>query len=100
MQVRIEDDAGQLIRTIEMGNLPSGKHRYEWDGLDNNGNPVAEGDYKIHAEGTMGNEGTTFPVSTYAHVQSVSIGANGTGLTINTNMGSVKLDDIEEIGDS
>ncbi|MFT5161709.1 MAG: flagellar basal-body rod modification protein FlgD [Alteromonadaceae bacterium] len=99
LQVRIEDGAGQLIRTIEMGNLPPGKHRFAWDGLDNNGNRVEEGQYKINAQGSMGNEGTTFPVSTYAHVQSVSIGANGTGLSINTNLGSVKLAEVEEIGE-
>ncbi|MFT4925605.1 MAG: hypothetical protein ACI8WB_001698, partial [Phenylobacterium sp.] len=61
--------------------------------------PVPEGVYNIDAQGTMANKGTTFPVSTYAQVQSVSIGANGTGLTINTNNGSVKLDDVEEVGD-
>lgn len=99
LQVRIEDAAGQLIRTIDMGNVGSGKHRFSWDGKDNSGNPVAEGDYKISAQGNMGNKGTTFPVSTYSHVQSVSIGANGSGLTINTNTGSVKLADVEEIGE-
>ena len=99
-KVRIEDGAGQLIRTIDIGVFQPGKHRFEWDGLDNNGNPVADGKYKMSVQGTIGNENTSLPVSTYAKVNSVSIGSNGSGLTINTNNGSVKLDDIEQIGES
>lgn len=99
LKVSIEGANGQLLRTIDMGNVAGGKHRFNWDGLDNSGNPVAEGNYKINALGTMANEGTTFPVSTYVHVQSVSIGANGSGLTINTSNGSVKLENVEEVGE-
>lgn len=99
-KIRIEDEAGQLVRTIDIGSFQPGKHRFEWDGLDNNGNPTADGKYKMTVEGTVGNESTSLPISTYAHVQSVSIGANGAGLTLNTNNGAVKLDDIEQIGDS
>ncbi|MFT4927876.1 MAG: flagellar basal-body rod modification protein FlgD, partial [Phenylobacterium sp.] len=40
LTVRIEDASGQLIRTVEMGNVAAGKQRFQWDGLDNNGNPV------------------------------------------------------------
>lgn len=98
MQLRVEDEAGQLIRTIDLGTKVNGSHEFSWDGLDNNGNPVADGHYKIVVQGTIGNERTTLPVSTYTQVQSVSLGSNGTGLTVNTSAGSVKLSDIEEIG--
>ena len=98
-KVRIEDSAGQLVRTIDIGSFQPGKHNFQWDGLDNNGNPTGDGKYKMTVEGTVGNESTSLPISTYARVQSVSIGANGTGLTINTTNGSVRLDDVEQIGE-
>lgn len=99
LQARIEDGAGQLIRTVDLGSAQPGKHRFEWDGLDNNGNPTPDGAYSVVVQGTIGNETATLPISTYAKVNSVSLGANGTGLTINTNNGSVKLAEIEEIGE-
>ena len=98
LKVRIEDNAGQLVRTIDVGSVQPGKHKFSWDGLDNNGNPVPDGGYRVSVEGTVGNKATSLPVSTYAHVQSVSIGSNGSGLTLNTTNGSIKLDDVEEIG--
>ena len=94
----IEGPNGQVLRSESLENFPAGKHFFRWDGLDNNGNPVAEGQYKVKVQGKVGNESTLLPISTHAQVQSVSLGSNGTGLTINTNNGSVKLADIEEIG--
>ena len=94
----IEDGNGQVVRTMDLDSFPAGKHFFSWDGKDSNGNEVADGQYKIQVQGRVGNESTSLPISTYAHVQSVSLGANGTGLTVNTTNGSVKLEDIEEIG--
>lgn len=94
----IEDKAGQIIRTVDLEDTGPGKHAFEWDGLDNNGEPVVDGAYKIKIQGKVGKENVSLPISTVAHVESVSIGANGSGLTVNTTNGSVKLADIEAIG--
>jgi flagellar basal-body rod modification protein FlgD len=98
-QMRIEDKSGALIRTVDLGSFEPGKHAFQWDGLDENGSPVAAGEYSISLQASVGNKATAMPVSTYAKVKSVSFGANGAGLTINTNNGSVQMADIEEIGE-
>lgn len=98
MQLRVEDKAGQLIKTVDLGDFPPGKYRFEWDGKDANGNVAPSGEYTLNIQGNVGNKTESLPLSTYAHVQSVSLGANGTGITINTNNGAIKLSDVEEIG--
>ncbi len=99
MQLRVEDKAGQLIKTVDLGSFPPGKYRFEWDGTDNNGNAAPMGEYSLSVSGQVGNKSESLPLSTYAHVQSVSLGANGSGITINTNNGAIKLSDVEEIGE-
>lgn len=94
----IEDKAGQVIYSENIDSFPKGKHAFSWDGLDNNGNPAAEGEYKVKVVGKVGDESTTLPISTHAQVQSVSLGANGGSMVVNTTNGSVKLEEIEEVG--
>jgi flagellar basal-body rod modification protein FlgD len=69
--VRVEDQLGQLVRTIDMGASPSGENRVEWDGKDENGNPLPAGKYKVKASGLLDGKNTEFDVSTYANVNSV-----------------------------
>ena len=99
MQLKVEDSAGQLIKTIDLGDFPPGKYRFEWDGKDANGNVTPDGEYELSIEGMVGSQNASLPLSTYAHVQSVSIGANGSGITINTNNGALRLEEVEEIGE-
>lgn len=94
----VKDASGQVVRSVNMDSFPAGKHFFTWNGTDDNGNVMPDGEYQIEIQGRVGNESVNLPVSTYAHVQSVSLGANGTGLTINTSNGSVKLEEIDEIG--
>ncbi|MCE7629383.1 flagellar hook assembly protein FlgD, partial [Vibrio fluvialis] len=63
--VRIENEAGQLVRTFDVGAKPSGDSRVEWDGKDQNGNPLPGGKYKVKASGLLDGESKDFEVSTY-----------------------------------
>ena len=40
--VRVENEQGQLIRTLNVGAKPAGDSRVEWDGKDDKGNPTIE----------------------------------------------------------
>lgn len=100
MKLRVEDAAGQLIKSVDLGaSFAQGKYSFEWDGTDNNGEPAAIGDYKISIEGSVGNENVSLPLSIYSQVQSVSLGAGGSGIGLNTSNGSFKLSEVEEIGE-
>jgi flagellar basal-body rod modification protein FlgD len=56
--VRIYDEEGSLVKTLDMGILQAGQHEIEWDCRDKNGNMVDDGTYtfKITAYGVDGQE--------------------------------------------
>ena len=43
--VNIYDSEGNLVKAIEQGAMDKGRQSVVWDGTDQNGNPVADGDY-------------------------------------------------------
>ncbi len=45
--VNIHDEDGNIIRTVKLGDLKSGKHEFAWDGKDTDGNKAPDGIYKI-----------------------------------------------------
>jgi flagellar basal-body rod modification protein FlgD len=58
VKVKILSPGGVVIKTIELGNLPAGKHYVSWDGKDMNGNMVQDGSYsfEVIAYDSYGNE--------------------------------------------
>jgi len=49
--IQIKDASGNVVRTIA-GNNGMGKHQYQWDGLDKNGEKLADGTYTVVATAT------------------------------------------------
>lgn len=81
--IRIENEAGQLVRTFDVGAKHGGDNRVEWDGNDENGNPLPEGRYRVRASGLLGGENAEFGVSTYANVNSVLLGKGDGNVLLN-----------------
>ncbi|SON49341.1 flagellar hook assembly protein FlgD [Vibrio tapetis] len=98
--VRIEDAQGQLIRTLDVGAKPSGDAKVEWDGLDENGNPLPGGKYKVKAGGLLDGETREFEVSTYANVNSVLLGKGDGNVLLNLAGfdSPVRLAEVLEVG--
>ncbi|PJC85998.1 flagellar hook assembly protein FlgD [Vibrio sp. HA2012] len=98
--VRVEDELGQLVRTLDMGATPSGDNRIEWDGKDENGNPLPAGKYKVKAAGLLNGENTEFEVSTYANVNSVLLGKGDGNVLLNLAGfdSPVRLAEVLEVG--
>jgi flagellar basal-body rod modification protein FlgD len=46
------DSNGKVVRTFELEKLPSGRVLLEWDGTDENGEPLPDGEYRIEATAT------------------------------------------------
>ncbi|PCC13439.1 flagellar hook assembly protein FlgD [Pseudoalteromonas sp. JB197] len=96
LKLRIEDESGQLVRTIDMSSQPAGAIRFAWDGKNEAGERLPPGDYKIKAEGSTSGEFSSLPIATFKNIESVNInGANG--IIINTKEGAVRLTDVAEI---
>ncbi|MBH0020576.1 flagellar hook assembly protein FlgD [Pseudoalteromonas sp. SWXJ133] len=96
LTLRIEDESGQLVRSIELGAQSAGAIRFSWDGKNEGGERLPPGDYKIKAEGSTSGEFSSLPIATFKNIESVNI--NGaSGIIINTREGAVRLTDVAEI---
>ncbi|MEJ6473041.1 flagellar hook assembly protein FlgD [Pseudoalteromonas piscicida] len=96
LTIGIYDEAGALVRKIEMGEQTAGAVRFEWDGKNQDGDVMPEGEYEIKAEGMMNGQYSTFPSATYRNIDSVNVNGSN-GIVINTREGAVRLTDIAEI---
>ncbi|MDW2331737.1 flagellar hook assembly protein FlgD [Vibrio sp. 1069] len=98
--VRVEDEAGQLVRTFEVGAKPAGDTRVLWDGKDESGNPLPAGKYKVKASGLVEGESQEFPISTYANVNSVLLGKGDGNVLLNLAgfESPVRLAEVLEVG--
>ncbi|KGR32800.1 flagellar basal body rod modification protein FlgD [Vibrio campbellii] len=98
--VRVENEAGQLVRTFEVGAKPAGDTRVLWDGNDENGNPMPAGKYNVKASGLVDGESQEFPVSTYANVNSVLLGKGDGNVLLNLAgfESPVRLAEVLEVG--
>tara|TARA_R110000787_G_scaffold230642_1_gene338111 strand:- start:2328 stop:3011 length:684 start_codon:yes stop_codon:yes gene_type:complete len=97
LELKIYSEAGELVRTIPMG-AASGYTNFEWDGLNNDGEAMPEGAYQFMATGTVDGQNTAFATAVIAKVDSVLVGSNGQGLTMNlAGIGSVPFSEVQEI---
>ncbi len=84
--IEIRDTAGNLINNIELSGtqLTQGLQNFVWDGKDNNGELVANGNYKISVA-LVDSSGATYNPDTYVtgKIESVRFKAEGTMLVIN-----------------
>lgn len=96
--VRISDASGALIREIQLGTQSKGEVNFSWDGLDESGEAVAPGQYKVEASAKVDGETVSPYTLLEARVNSVSIGGVGQGLTVNlAGLGPVSFDSVAEI---
>ena len=72
MKVDVYNSKGSVVRSFIMGAQTPGDTTIAWDGMDNAGNPVANGTYRyVVTANSKGNQSTP-TVSTYAAVQGVT----------------------------
>ncbi|VAX10551.1 Flagellar basal-body rod modification protein FlgD [hydrothermal vent metagenome] len=107
LKIHIMDSQGQEVKTLDMGSQSKGMVNFKWDGmkqsLDQEGNLLNDGravagNYTIKAE--MVSEGKQQSVKTLVldAVESVSLGANAQGMTLNlANGGSTVMSSVKQI---
>ncbi|MFR0688427.1 flagellar hook assembly protein FlgD [Enterobacterales bacterium AE_CKDN230030158-1A_HGKHYDSX7] len=97
--LKIYDDSGDLVRTVDMGSQKAGNIDFKWDGKDDSGELVAAGTYTVKASASL--DGTSTALTTYlpATVNSVTLGQNGGEMTLNlAGIGAVSASSIQTIG--
>ncbi len=97
LSVAIYDEAGVLVRTIDIG-AAEGYADFNWDGFDDNGEALTPGVYQFKASGTVDGENTAFATGVVAKVESVIVGSKSQGLIMNLGgIGSVPFSEAVEI---
>lgn len=94
--VDILDAGGNTISSQSLGVKPAGQFSLSWDGTDNNGNRMKDGNYLFRVTATSGGEQITTKTMAYAQVSSVKLAADGVKLDLGSR-GIVALADISQI---
>jgi flagellar basal-body rod modification protein FlgD len=97
--LRVFSSTGALVRTGQIGAQKKGEFPFSWDGNDSQGNPVADGTYRIEATVNRFGANSKAPVSTMANVRSVTTDAVTGDMKVELNDGSlVSLSEVKRIG--
>ena len=98
VMVTISDKSGQIVKQINLGEPNQGSVTYNWDGLDQNGNPYSAGEYRVEATASVLNEIESLQTNAIVPVDSVFMGKTGEPMTVNTSLlGKVQLSDVKQI---
>ncbi|MEP1740024.1 MAG: flagellar hook assembly protein FlgD [Kangiellaceae bacterium] len=99
LRFEIRDAAGQLVRRIDVGDRDAGDIEFYWDGNNEAGEFVGEGQYEIAAFGSINGTTEQLPTSIRAQVQSVNLGGAGGGIFLNlTGLGQINFNDVKAVG--
>ncbi len=98
LKVFVQDAAGQLVKQIDLGTQAAGVARFSWNGLSNNGEPVANGTYKVTAQGFVNGTAVVQETMIQGKVESVTLGKAGQDSSLNLRgLGTVSMNDVREI---
>ncbi len=96
--VQVMDQAGQVVKQLDLGPRGSGVFDFTWNGLDEGGNPAPAGNYIIRAIGRTGETEIAQSTLVQARVDSVTLAKGGQGPLLNLeNLGVVSLSDVVEL---
>jgi flagellar basal-body rod modification protein FlgD len=95
----ISDSSGALVRQINLGAQSAGLTGFTWDGKEGNGSQAPAGTYTLSAQYAGATKGSTAATTLVnGTVESVSMGAGSTGLTLNVSgLGSVPFSSVQQI---
>jgi flagellar basal-body rod modification protein FlgD len=95
-RVSIYDQAGALVRSIDMGAQPAGIAKWQWDGKDGAGNDMADGSYTFKVNTTQGTTSVAATSLQFGMVNSVTQNTQGVALSVGQLEG-IALSQIKQI---
>ncbi|WP_426417611.1 flagellar hook assembly protein FlgD [Aestuariirhabdus sp. LZHN29] len=99
LTVNVYSANGDLVRQLPMGTQAQGNIEFDWDGKDGSGNTMPTGEYRFEAMALIDGQSQQVPTVLPAHVNSITLGAQGAGdVILNLDgLGSVLLSDVQMI---
>jgi flagellar basal-body rod modification protein FlgD len=96
--LNISNSAGVLVKSINLGAQPAGLADFTWNGLGSNGTAAPAGTYTLSAQVSGVASGTAVTTLVSGAVDSVTMGAGTTGLTLNVaGLRSVPFSSVQQI---
>jgi flagellar basal-body rod modification protein FlgD len=96
--LNIANSAGVLVQRINLGAQSSGLANFSWNGTQGDGSQAPPGQYTLTAQVAGVASGTAVGTFVNGTVQSVTMGAGSTGLTLNVaGLGSVPFSSVQQI---
>lgn len=96
--VKIMDQAGNVVRTVELTDVKTGVYSYTWDGNTDSGTTVKDGAYTFQVTALdADNKSVSAEALTYGLVKSVDYSNNGLRLDLGVNGGQVSMLDIRKV---
>ncbi|HTB88314.1 MAG TPA: flagellar hook capping FlgD N-terminal domain-containing protein [Steroidobacteraceae bacterium] len=95
----ISDSSGALVSQVNLGAQSAGLANFSWNGTMGNGSQAPPGTYTLTAQYAGATSGSTAATTLVnGTVESVSMGAGSTGLTLNVSgVGSVPFSSVQQI---
>jgi flagellar basal-body rod modification protein FlgD len=96
--LNISNSAGVLVASINLGAQSAGLANFSWNGQTSGGTAAPAGTYTLSAQVAGVASGTAVPTLVNGTVDSVTMGAGSTGLTLNVSgLGSVPFSSVQQI---
>ncbi|OUS29704.1 hypothetical protein A9Q99_08495 [Gammaproteobacteria bacterium 45_16_T64] len=96
--VNIKNERNEIVRQIELNSVTSDDTSFAWNGSDENGNRLPEGNYTMEVTGRVGENVENLRTSMYANVNSVSIVNTNGDMLLNLNgLGQISSNSIQQV---
>jgi len=96
--LNITNSSGVLVDSINLGAQSAGLANFSWNGETSNGSQAPAGTYTLSAQAAGVSSGTAVPTLVNGTVESVTMGAGSTGMTLNiAGLGSVPFSSVQQI---
>ena len=96
VSVSIQDAAGNIVRTLQLGAQDPGVLPFTWDGQTDAGAPAADGSYKFSVEAVLSGNKTAPASLAFGMVNAVTPGAQGAMLEVG-KLGGFALSAVKQV---
>jgi flagellar basal-body rod modification protein FlgD len=96
VDIAVYDQAGALVRNIQLGAQPVGVVNWQWDGRNNSGASVADGSYTFTVNATQAGNAVASTALQFGMVNSVTQGKQGVALRVG-QMDGIALSQVRQI---
>lgn len=96
LKVTIQDAAGKVVRTLQLGEQKAGVVPFAWDGQTDAGTAAANGSYKFTTEAVLANNKVASATLAFGMVNAVTPGMQGATLDVG-KLGGFALSDVKQV---